>query len=103
MALQTFQSPTNDVAVSVISLWEIAMKASVGKLAVPGGSVTALTTLCSRQNIDVLSLRPEHIQTFLELPPNHPDAFDRVIAAVSLVVCKVSPDSFSELDKAFSV
>jgi len=43
-----------------------------------------LTTLCARQHIEVLSVDVAHIQQFLALPPNHPDPFDRLIAAVSV-------------------
>jgi PIN domain nuclease of toxin-antitoxin system len=82
--VQTIFTAQNAIAVSTISLWELAMKAAVGKQSFPGGSVSALTALCARQYIDILPLTPDQIQAFLLLPSHHSDPFDRLIAAVSL-------------------
>jgi PIN domain nuclease of toxin-antitoxin system len=78
----------------------MAMKASVGKLPFPGGSVSILAALCAKEKIRVLSLTADSIQQFLMLPPVHPDPFDRLLAAISVLgngttqpLAILSPDS----------
>ena len=61
------------------------MKASVGKLSFPGGGASILSTLCVREGISVLPLDVDGVQQFLLLTPVHPDPFDRLLAAVSIL------------------
>jgi PIN domain nuclease of toxin-antitoxin system len=105
---EIFKSESNEIAISAISVWEIAMKAAVGRLAFPGGSVSALMALCANQFIDVQPLTPEQIERFLLLPPNHPDPFDRLIAAISLIdpsnpFTILSPDTAFDAYAAYGV
>jgi PIN domain nuclease of toxin-antitoxin system len=74
----------NEIAVSVISLWELAIKSAKGKLVYPGGSVMVLTQRCADEDIDVMNVSPGQVESFLRLPTAHPDPFDRLIAAASL-------------------
>jgi len=87
--------------VSVLSFWEIAMKAAVGKLPFPGGSASILAGLCDRQGIAVLPLTVDCIEQFLLLPPAHNDPFDRLLAAISLRRTGSVPLAILSPDKAF--
>ncbi|BDI28390.1 twitching motility protein PilT [Capsulimonas corticalis] len=84
-ALSLINTSGNEAVVSVVSFWELAMKTSVGKLSFPGGSVSILSTLCVREGIQIQPLTVECIQQFLLLPPAHPDPFDRLLAAISIL------------------
>lgn len=85
LALSVIGTAGNRGSVSVVSFWELAMKASVGKLPFPGGSASILSALCAREGIPVLPLTVDSVQQFLLLPPAHHDPFDRLLAAISLL------------------
>jgi PIN domain nuclease of toxin-antitoxin system len=67
---------TADVAVSVISLWEIRLKADAGKLALPTGP---LPDLVERQGFRILSLSVEHVMSAADLGGMHGDPHDRLL------------------------
>jgi len=72
--------PANDVYVSMISLWEIAVKARIGKLEVDLGELMALL---GPSGFRLLDLRASHLDQLMELPffPDHRDPFDRLLIA----------------------
>jgi PIN domain nuclease of toxin-antitoxin system len=72
--------PTNSVDVSVASLWELAIKQSVGKLTVDGDLREYLTL----QSFSELPVMGEHVMTVQHLPLYHRDPFDRLIIAQAL-------------------
>ena len=84
-ALEAISASIGGLSVSVISFWELAMKAAVGKIPFPGGSASILSALCDREGIGVLPVTVECIEQFLLLPPAHSDPFDRLLAAISLL------------------
>ncbi|TPQ50669.1 PIN domain-containing protein [Prosthecomicrobium hirschii] len=65
------------VFVSMASLWEIAIKASLGKL----DPIGQLPELVSRTGFDVLPIALHHIEAIRSLPLHHRDPFDRMIIA----------------------
>ncbi|MDF2979198.1 MAG: PilT protein domain protein [Actinomycetospora sp.] len=67
----------SEVVVSVVSLWEIAIKVSVGKLRVDLDVEDTVTGL----GIGVLDVRAEHAREVRELPLHHRDPFDRMLVA----------------------
>lgn len=69
--------PANSVDVSVASLWELAIKQSLGKLAVDGD----LREHLSRQSFSELPVLGEHAQAVRHLPLHHRDPFDRLFIA----------------------
>jgi PIN domain nuclease of toxin-antitoxin system len=83
-ALDTLSLSGQEFAISVITLLEMSLKFSAGKLDMPGGDIGALLTICVRESIDILSLTPEHIQQLTKIPRAHHDPFDRLLAAVSV-------------------
>ena len=64
--------------VSIVSLWEIAIKTSLGKLEVEGGIRTVIELL-PQLNIEILQLRSEHLEQLANLPFIHRDPFDRTL------------------------
>lgn len=69
--------PTNVVAVSAVSVWEIGIKRALGKLEAPD----ALVTHISDAGFEGLSVSLEHAERASALPPHHRDPFDRMLVA----------------------
>jgi len=72
--------PSNDVFYSAVSVAEISLKASLGKLSVPAGYTDQL----DKQNIAQLPLTASHAHAIAGLPWHHRDPFDRMIIAQAL-------------------
>lgn len=69
--------------ISVVSYWEVVLKASRGKLDV--GEPRLWWDEALRQLAAVpLTLRPEHVGRLGELPGIHNDPFDRILAAQAM-------------------
>ncbi len=64
--------------ISIASLWEIAIKSSLGKLDLQIEFSQILQFLADN-NIEVLSIEFGHLQKLLVLPYHHRDPFDRII------------------------
>lgn len=67
----------NQVFVSSISVAEIAIKASLGKLEAPD----AVATTVASEGFDPLPFTSEHAQILRRLPWHHRDPFDRMLVA----------------------
>ena len=74
----------NEVFVSISSLWEIAIKTSVGKLTF-AKPLTDIFKQLSVQSINILGIQPGHVLQVAALPFHHRDPFDRMIIAQSYV------------------
>ena len=70
------------VAVSVASLWELAIKRSVGKLQMEIGPA-AIESLCREHDIAVFPIGIDALEIVQELPKIHGDPFDRLIVATA--------------------
>jgi PIN domain nuclease of toxin-antitoxin system len=75
----------NEALVSVASLWEIAIKLSLGKLELLRPFDEVIPAELDRNAISVVPILPAHLQRLIRLPFHHRDPFDRLIAAQSLV------------------
>ena len=74
----------NDVFVSTASLWELAIKISIGRLETPRSLSEILATL-QKQGFEVLPIMPGHTLQVTALPFHHRDLFDRMLIAQALV------------------
>jgi|ERR1700683_1411321 PIN domain nuclease of toxin-antitoxin system len=81
-AASTLKDPENILEVSTVSLAEIAIKVSIGKLDLPSATVRGTLQDLS---IRALPYSTEHAFGLLTLPWHHKDPFDRLIIAVALV------------------
>lgn len=68
------------VAVSIVSVWEVAIKVSVGKLD-SSVSVQQFLDALNRFEVDLLAVEPEHVEEYAQLPLHHRDPFDRMLIA----------------------
>jgi PIN domain nuclease of toxin-antitoxin system len=76
------RSPSDDIIVSVASLWEIAIKTRLGKLHAP---VDLPALIDNDPDYDLLPILPEHAWRVRQLPLLHRDPFDQLLIAQALV------------------
>jgi PIN domain nuclease of toxin-antitoxin system len=74
---------TATVFVSIASLWEIAIKVNIGKLALKTTFVTIQQNLTAL-GIDIVPIAFADTETYLSLPLHHRDPFDRILVAQAI-------------------
>ena len=76
----------NDVFVSAVSVWEIAIKFALGKRAgaPPFSGAVALDAFIAA-GYRMLNVTPQHAAGVESLPPLHADPFDRLLVAQALL------------------
>lgn len=76
----------NTIYVSQVSLLEIAVKQSIGKLPELTKSIQLLTNLIQSDGFEILAIKNDHISTYHKVPlfENHRDPFDRLLIATAL-------------------
>ncbi len=67
--------------VSMASIWEMAIKVSLGKLAVPYSLESDLPGILEESGFAMLNLSFHHLGSVARLPFHHRDPFDRVLIA----------------------
>ncbi len=76
-AVEVISDRANRVAVSVASVWEIAIKRSLGKLRFDG----SVGELVRAEGFELVAITDVHAEQAGALPPHHRDPFDRMIIA----------------------
>lgn len=77
----TLASPENDVAVSAASIWEIAIKRSLGRIQVDLDELLSSMTADGFAEVPVRFGHPLGLEA---LPRHHDDPFDRILIAQSI-------------------
>jgi len=72
------RAPSNTVYVSAASVWEIAIKAALGKVT---ADIDELTSAATDVGFEGLSVTIAHAQRVRRLPDHHRDPFDRMLIA----------------------
>lgn len=78
-AAVAIEDPTNEVFVSVVSIWEIAIKAGLGKIQVPNDFETGLEQKLTQDGFTLLNVNYRHAAAVFTLPRVHADPFDRLL------------------------
>lgn len=94
-SIKLIRNLENKCFVSVASIWEIAIKLSLGKLNLNGG-FDEISKILRRYEIELLPITFEHLQKLMTLDFHHRDPFDRVIISQGLVekLAVVTKDKF---------
>ena len=79
--IKLLKSPTSLIHVSIASLWELAIKKTIGKIDFP----EVFFSKIEESEIIVLGIKNEHLTKSMELPLIHRDPFDRMLVAQSKV------------------
>lgn len=80
-----FISPDNDIYLSVVSAWEIAVKYALGRLPLPETPERFIPAQRRQHGISVLPLEEEAALHVHRLPAFHADPFDRMLVSQALV------------------
>ena len=80
-ALQLIADPANTIFISAVSLWEIWLKLSIGKLDLPDDFANRLRS----EQFENLPVSAEHTRQTAFLPWHHRDPFDRMLVAQAQV------------------
>ena len=83
-ARELIYAPRNMVWVSAVSVWEIAIKHSLGRGDMPVSGQDALRYF-RQSGYRLLVIEPEHAAAVEDLPGHHQDPFDRLLVAQALV------------------
>ncbi|HEV2149240.1 MAG TPA: type II toxin-antitoxin system VapC family toxin [Longimicrobiaceae bacterium] len=75
------EEPESELFLSVASLWEIAIKFSLGKLALARPFAEFIPEQLERQSIGVLGVEIPDLAVVSKLPLHYRDPFDRLIIA----------------------
>ena len=76
-------APDNEVIVSAVSIWEIAIKHGLAKKNMPVSGAEAKSWF-TRAGYTLLPVTADHAALVEELPPHHADPFDRILVAQAL-------------------
>lgn len=74
----------NEIFFSIVSLWEIVIKKSIGKLDLTS-SIQEIEDLCYEKDVSLLQIKSKHLDKIMELPNIHNDPFDRLIISQSII------------------
>ncbi|MCL1919957.1 MAG: type II toxin-antitoxin system VapC family toxin [Kiritimatiellaeota bacterium] len=74
---------THSLHISVVSVWEIAIKVSLGKIHEFNGGVKAFLEKLENSPVTLLPVAPRHVEIVEALPFIHRDPFDRLLVATA--------------------
>ena len=83
LALTTIESKDNNVFVSIVTLWEIAIKSRLGKLELQRPFENLEADL-KQLDIKILPINFAELDIYRSLPLHHRDPFDRILIAQSI-------------------
>lgn len=84
-ARDLFGDPDNDIYLSAVSAWEIAVKYGLGRLPLPEAPERFVPAQRDRHGIQPLALDEESALHLARLPRLHRDPFDRMLVCQAIV------------------
>jgi len=95
MACAVIDDPGNELYLSDVSIWEITLKHSAGKLPLPGVPRVWIAEKLAYHQLKSLSIDQASLIRSGELPRVHSDPFDRLLAAQAIEagMTLLSPDT----------
>ena len=84
-ARSLIEDAANEKFVSIASLWEIAIKRSIGKLTLSAPFDVLIPQQLSLNGFELLNIEIEHAAVVAALPFHHRDPFDRLLIAQAAV------------------
>jgi PIN domain nuclease of toxin-antitoxin system len=77
--------PQTELILSIVSIWEMQIKISLGKLSLQMDLPTLVEDEVSRNSFSLLPIELKHIYGLNDLPLHHKDPFDRLLIAQSML------------------
>ena len=90
-AVDAYRDSSNNLFISVVSIWEILVKNKLGKLPLPVPLQELLEPIQAATKLEVLPLKQSAVYRGASLPDLHRDPFDR------LLVCQALDESLTIL------
>ncbi len=87
------QDPQNELVLSIVSIWEIQIKAQLGKLELRTSLAQLISEQRDQNGVGVLPITLSHVLALQTLPMHHKDPFDR------LLVCQAKTEKATLLSK----
>jgi PIN domain nuclease of toxin-antitoxin system len=84
-AAQWFSDPANDVFLSAVSSWEIAVKYALDTLRLPASPLEFIPSQREAHGIVALPLTEEEVLYLPKIPKLHRDPFDRMLICQAVV------------------
>ncbi|HEX8597719.1 MAG TPA: type II toxin-antitoxin system VapC family toxin [Chloroflexia bacterium] len=84
-ALALCEDPSNTILLSVASVWEMQIKAQLGKLKLTLRLADIIASQQQTHNVEVLPVNLSHVLALENLPEHHKDPFDRILISQALV------------------
>ena len=81
---EMIELPKSSIWISAATIWEIAIKRSLGRGDMPVSSLEAMRYF-GESGYRFLPVEPEHAAAVEDLPAHHADPFDRILVAQALV------------------
>ena len=78
------ENTENERLLSVASVWEMAIKVSLGKLTLPGDFGSFVATQMADNDIGLLGIEMAHTNIVAGMPFHHRDPFDRLLIAQAI-------------------
>jgi len=78
------KSKDNQIFLSVVSVWEAAIKSALGKMPLPGKPGPFFRALAKRSSFTVLPVHLSHAAGVYSLPQIHRDPFDRLLISQAI-------------------
>jgi PIN domain nuclease of toxin-antitoxin system len=75
---------SQEIFLSAVTAWEVAIKAALGKLSLPQPPTTYVPTRMALQGLRPLPVSHQHALTVFGFPHHHGDPFDRLLIAQAL-------------------
>ncbi len=83
-AAKMFADPAHEILLSVVSVWEISVKHSLGKLPMPASLDRFLLAQRELHGISILPLEERAVFHLHKLPALHRDPFDRMLVCQAI-------------------
>ncbi|GAB1455090.1 type II toxin-antitoxin system VapC family toxin [Spirochaetota bacterium] len=78
--IKILRNKDNEIYISSVTLWEIAIKTRIGKLDITGTSIDQLSTIIKKLEYSQISLTSEDALGYINLKEStHKDPFDRML------------------------
>lgn len=81
IAKNEIEAPNNQIFISIVSFWELAIKISIGKLVLLRSIDDFYVKIIELEEDIILPLKFKHISYLTRLPYYHKDPFDRMLIA----------------------
>jgi PIN domain nuclease of toxin-antitoxin system len=100
VARRSIEDSGNEVYLSLVSAWELAIKISVGKLTLSQPLEQFLPEQLGRNSLQMLAISTAHVYGVVDLPFYHRDPFDRLLCvqclseSMALVSCDTILDAY---------